>query len=66
MVFVSDYSHNAVFKFQITNNKYVCQSAKGELNYPLGITVDTNGEVLVADYNNNRIEILTLPSDLIK
>ena len=66
-MFVSDYSHNAVFKFQITNNKYVCQSAKGELNYPLGITVDTNGEVLVADYNNNnRIEIITLSSNLIK
>ena len=46
-VFVSDFSHKAVFKFQITNNKYVCQSAKGELHNPYGITVDTNGEVLV-------------------
>ena len=57
-VFVSDYSREAVFKFQITNNKYVCQSVKGELDYPYGITVDTNGEVLVADYNNNRIAVL--------
>ena len=57
-VFVSDYSHNAVFKFQITNNKYVCQSVKGELSFPYGITVDTNREVLVADYNNNRIAVL--------
>ena len=54
-VFVSDYINSAVFKFQITNNKYVCQSAKGELNCPYGITVYINGEVLVADYNNNRI-----------
>ena len=29
-VFVSDYINDAVSKFQITNNKYVCQSAKGE------------------------------------
>ena len=57
-VFVSDYSHNAVLKFQITDNKYVCQSAKGELDYPYGITVDTNGEVLVADYKNKRIAVL--------
>ena len=57
-VFVSDWNINVVFKFQITNNEYVCQSAKGELNIPHGITVDTNGEVLVADCNNNRIAVL--------
>ena len=65
-VFVSDYGHNAVFKFQITNNKYVCQSAKGELNNPLGITVDTNGEVLVADCRNNIIAIFNLELKLVR
>ena len=65
-VFVSDWNHNAVFKFQITNNKYVCQSARGELNHPLGITVDTNGEVLVADYLNNRIAILNSELKLVR
>ena len=65
-VFVSDYYHNAVFKFKITDKQYVCQSAKGELNYPLGITVDTSGEVLVADYNNNRIAILNSELKLVR
>ena len=65
-MFVTDYENNAVFKFQITNNKYVCQSAKGELNCPLGITVDTNGEVLVADCNNNRIAILNSELKLVR
>ena len=65
-VFVSDFSHNAVFKFQITNNKYVCQSAKGELNCPYGITVDTNGEVLVADCLNNRIAIFNTELKLVR
>ena len=65
-VFVSDCYHSAVFKFQITNNKYVCQSAKGELNNPLGITVDTNGEVLVADCGNNRIAILNSELKLVR
>ena len=65
-VFVSDYYHSAVFKFQITNNKCVCQSAKGELNCPLGITVNTNGEVLVVDCYNNRITILNSELKLVR
>ena len=65
-MFVSDYSHDAVFKFQITNNKFVCQSAKGELNCRLGITVVTNGEVLVADCRNNRITILNSELKLVR
>ena len=65
-VFVSDCSHNAVFKFQIPNNKYVCQSAKGELNYTNGITIDTNGEVLVADCYNNRIAIFNSELKLVR
>ena len=64
-VFVRIYSHNAVFKFQITNNEYVCQSARGELNYPNSITVDTNGKVLVADHNN-RIAILNSELKLVR
>ena len=65
-VFVSDWNLDAVFKFQITNNKYVCQSAKVELNNPLGITVDTNGEVLVADCDNNRIALLNSELKLVR
>ena len=65
-VFVSDYIRNALFKFQITNNKFVCQSGKGELNCPNGITVDTNGEVLVADCGNNRIAILNSELKLVR
>ena len=63
-VFVSDW--NAVFKFQIINNKFVCQSTKGELNFPHGITVDINGEVLVADYFNNRIAVLNSELKLVR
>ena len=65
-VFVSDCDHNAVFKFKISNNKYVCQSAQGELNCPHGITVDTNGAVIVADCNNNRIGILNTELKLVR
>ena len=61
-VFVGDYIMSAVLKFQITNNKFICQSSKGELNFPSGITADTNGDLLVADSENHRIAVLN--SDL--
>ena len=57
-VFVGDYSPGAVLKFQISNNKSVCQTARGVLDHISGITVDTNGEVFVADCDNNRIAVL--------
>ena len=65
-VFVSDCYHDAVFKFQIINNKFVCQSAEGELNYPHGMTVDTTGEVLVADCENGRIAVLNSELKLVR
>ena len=66
-VFVSDSFENAVFKFQITKNKFVCQSdIIGEFNFLSGITVDTGGEVLVADSRNNRIAVLNLELKLVR
>ena len=65
-VFVCDSFENAAFKFLTTNNKFVCQSARGEFNFSSGITVDTNGEVLVADCYNNRIAVLNLELKLVR
>ena len=65
-VFVSDTFPSVVFKFLITNNKFVCKSVTGDLDYPHGITVDTNGEMLVADYNNNRIAVLNSELKLVR
>jgi DNA-binding beta-propeller fold protein YncE len=33
-------------------------SGPGQLNYPLSLAVDRNGNIAVADYNNNRIIVL--------
>ena len=65
-VFVSDWDLNGVFKFQIRNNKFVCWSAIGELNFPRGITVDRNGTVLVADCYNGRIAVLNSELKLVR
>ena len=65
-VFVSDWDLHAVLKFQIRNNNFFCRSAKGELNFPCGITVDRNGAVLVADYDYNRIAVLNSELKLVR
>ena len=67
-VFVGDFGFNwnAVLKFQITNNKFICHSASNVLSHPYGITVDTDGEVLVADYYYNRIAVLDLELKLVR
>ena len=58
-VFVSDYILNAVIKFERTSNNFAGHSSYGELEYPCGLSVDTNGEVLVADSVNNRVAVLS-------
>ena len=65
-VFVGDYILNAVFKFKTKNNKFVCQSARGELKCPCGITAGSNREVLVADCEHNRIAVLNLEMKLVR
>ncbi|KAI6660129.1 RING finger protein nhl-1-like, partial [Oopsacas minuta] len=59
--FVSDWHSNTIFKFSKTNYKLI-KSVKEVLSFPLGLTTDTNGEVLVADSWNNRIAVFS--SDL--
>ena len=58
-IFVSDWNLNTVFKFETQTGKLVCKSGEGEFNLPFGLTVDTNGEVLVADMKNNRVVLCT-------
>ncbi|KAI6661919.1 Tripartite motif-containing protein 2 [Oopsacas minuta] len=62
-VFISDYGNlnSAIFKFSKINYKLI-KRVKGVVGIPHGLTTDTNGEVLVADYYNNRIAVFS--SDL--
>ena len=59
-VFVSDGGSHCVYKFKLPKLKLVTKVGKrgsgvGEFSYPRCITVTTDGSVLVADYDNNRI-----------
>ena len=63
-LYVTDTGVHAVFQFRIeVDMRLVAKlgskgSGMGQFNYPHGLTVSTNGDVFVADYNNNRIQIL--------
>ncbi|KAI6658673.1 E3 ubiquitin-protein ligase TRIM71-like [Oopsacas minuta] len=64
-VFISDFGLHAVLKFSKTNYKLI-QSVKEGVSYPHGLTTDTNGEVLVTDYMNNRIAVFSYDLEYIR
>ena len=63
-LYVTDTIVDAVFQFKIEiDMRLVAKlgskgSGIGQFNCPFGLTVSTNGDVFVADSNNNRIQIL--------
>ena len=63
-LYVTDIEVDAVFQFKIeADMRLVAKlgslgSGVGQFNYPVGLTVSTNGDVFVADSNNHRIQIL--------
>ena len=63
-LYVTDTGVHAIFQFKIDADmrlvaKLVSKgSGMGQFNYPYGISVSTNGDVFVADCQNNRIQIL--------
>ena len=63
-LYVTDREVHAVFQFKIeVDMRLVAKlgsqgSGMGQFEDPRGLTVSTNGDVFVADHNNNRIQIL--------
>lgn len=61
-VFVSDWGLQAVVKFSKPNKRIIRKSPEGRLNYPTGLTADTEGDVLVADFWKHLVVVFS--SDL--
>ena len=61
MVYVVEGDHNGVLVFssqgKFLKSFHASGKAQGQLRGAYGVTVDTNGFVLVADYFNNRVRI---------
>ena len=63
-IFITDTALDALLQFDRNNYKLVMRtgtkgSEEGQFNYPLGLCIDYNGDVLVADNNNNRVSVFS-------
>ena len=63
-VFVTDTGLHALLKFDLNSYKLVMRtgtkgSENGQFHYPNGLCLDYNGDVLVADNNNNRVSVFS-------
>ena len=63
-VYVTDVVEDSVFRFKVEARFLLVArvgsrgSGIGQFNYPVQLTVSTNGDVFVADFFNNRVQIL--------
>ena len=64
MVYVAEYGNHCISVFTI-DGAFIQHighrgSGEGEFNTPLGITVDTLGNLYVGDHGNNRVVIIII------
>ena len=63
-IFVTDIWNHALFQFRKKDLTFINRTGtkgdkEGQLNYPNGLCIDTNGDVLVADSGNNRLPVFS-------
>ena len=63
-VFVTDFNLHALFQFNKKDYQLVRKTGteggrEGELNYPRGLCIDSNGDVFVADCYNDRVSVFS-------
>ena len=63
-VFVTDYTLHALLQFNKKDYKLVRRTGtkggrEGELKYTGGLCIDSNGDVFVADCDNNRVSVFS-------
>ncbi|MEM7573794.1 MAG: SMP-30/gluconolactonase/LRE family protein [Bacteroidota bacterium] len=59
-LFVSDYNNSRIYTLDLTNGQRGLLASGSGLNGPDGIVFAPNGDLLVANFNNNRISRVTL------
>ena len=70
-VFVTDISLHALLQFGKEDYKLVRRTGtegggEGQLNYPLGLCMDYNGDVYVADCDNHRVSVFSKDLNVLK
>ena len=70
-VFVTDWGLHALFRFSKKDYKLVRRTStkgreEGQLRYPRGLCTYYNGDVYVADYENNRVSVFSKDLNFLK
>ena len=69
-VFVTDNFHHALLQFskdyKLVRRTGTQGSGEGELNYSRGLCIDNNGDVYVADEENNRVSVFSKDLEFLK
>ena len=63
-IFVTDTTHHALFQFRKKDFKFLNSIGtkgykEGQLNWPRGLCIDTNGDVLLAESCNDRVSVFS-------
>ena len=63
-IFVTDHGKNTLFQFCKNSHQLLNRAGgegmnEGQLSYPMGLSVDWNGDVFVADQWNNRVSVFS-------
>ena len=63
-IFVTDTNHHTLFQFRKKDFKFLNRvgsrgNKEGQLYWPRGLCIDTNGDILIADSWNNRISVFS-------
>lgn len=56
-LYVTDVKMNAIFQFKVEED-FPLLSKQGTFSFPISLSVSTHGEVYVADYSENKVQIL--------
>ena len=62
-ILVSDHGDHRIYQYDTRTGLFIKKfgkpgKGKGELNCPIGISMDDKGQTVVCDYNNNRMQVL--------
>ena len=70
-LYVTDYGLHRVQMFAASTGKYIGQfgsngTGHGQFTYPHGITYDGKGHILVAEYNNRRVQVFNMDGTFVQ
>ncbi|XP_077996586.1 uncharacterized protein LOC144449911 [Glandiceps talaboti] len=70
VIYVAGFDSHAVFMFEYPNGQYIKHFGKkgsqpGSFNSPSNVTINSQGQVLIDDHLNNRVQIFTSNGDFL-